>query len=188
VILAPSNHARYRERLDLWHAYARHVSGVLQVAQDLREGRLGRDDDWAAIGAAPIWNETKQSWQRFLRATGRTDGWPVAETHVIELVVNQWVIASGLIPFLSWEKGAHPQVRLGGGLIAGALALRLLNAISGPDVVARCSGCGKWYSPSRRPRADRANYCSRCRADGTADRLRKRDQRARPAGTREAQR
>ena len=42
-----------------------------------------------------------------------------------------------------------------------------------------CDGCGDLYEPSRKPNPYRQQYCDTCRDDGTAERLRKRSQRAR---------
>ena len=42
-----------------------------------------------------------------------------------------------------------------------------------------CDGCGDLYEPSRQPQPQRQQYCDTCRDDGTAERLRKRSQRAR---------
>ncbi len=62
------------------------------------------------------------------------------------------------------------------------LALQVYGALWGKDravEVALCDGCGQPYMPSRKPRADRRNFCQACRSSSLPARLRKRDQLAR---------
>ena len=54
-----------------------------------------------------------------------------------------------------------------------------INAHLGEQPQYVCDGCGDLYEPSRQPQAQRQQYCVTCREDGTAERLRKRGQRAR---------
>ena len=56
-----------------------------------------------------------------------------------------------------------------------------INAHLGEQPQYVCDGCGDLYEPSRQPQAQRQQYCVTCREDGTAERLRKRSQRARQA-------
>jgi len=60
------------------------------------------------------------------------------------------------------------------------VALRdIINAHLGEKPQYVCDGCGDLYEPSRQPQPQRQQYCDTCRDDGTAERLRKRSQRAR---------
>ena len=54
-----------------------------------------------------------------------------------------------------------------------------INAHLGEKPQYVCDGCGDLYEPSRQPQPQRQQYCDTCREDGTAERLRKRGQRAR---------
>lgn len=56
-----------------------------------------------------------------------------------------------------------------------------INAHLGEQPQYVCDGCGDLYEPSRQPNPHRQQYCDTCREDGTAERLRKRGQRARQA-------
>jgi|ETNvirenome_6_85_1030632.scaffolds.fasta_scaffold39050_2 hypothetical protein len=56
-----------------------------------------------------------------------------------------------------------------------------INAHLGEQPQYVCDGCGDLYEPSRQPNPHRQQYCDTCRKDGTAERLRKRSQRARQA-------
>ena len=55
----------------------------------------------------------------------------------------------------------------------------VINAHLGEQPQYVCDGCGDLYEPSRKPQPQRQQYCDTCREDGTAERLRKRSQRAR---------
>lgn len=55
----------------------------------------------------------------------------------------------------------------------------VINAHLGEQPQYVCDGCGDLYEPSRKPQPQRQQYCDTCREDGTAERLRKRGQRAR---------
>ena len=55
----------------------------------------------------------------------------------------------------------------------------VINAHLGEKPQYVCDGCGDLYEPSRKPQPQRQQYCDTCREDGTAERLRKRGQRAR---------
>ena len=55
----------------------------------------------------------------------------------------------------------------------------VINAHLGEQPQYVCDGCGDIYEPSRKPQPQRQQYCDTCRKDGTAERLRKRSQRAR---------
>ena len=55
----------------------------------------------------------------------------------------------------------------------------VINAHLGEQPQYVCDGCGDLYEPSRQPNPHRQQYCDTCREDGTAERLRKRGQRAR---------
>lgn len=55
----------------------------------------------------------------------------------------------------------------------------VINAHLGEQPQYVCDGCGDIYEPSRKPQPQRQQYCDTCREDGTAERLRKRGQRAR---------
>jgi len=57
----------------------------------------------------------------------------------------------------------------------------VINAHLGEQPQYVCDGCGDLYEPSRQPNPHRQQYCDTCREDGTAERLRKRGQRARQA-------
>jgi hypothetical protein len=54
-----------------------------------------------------------------------------------------------------------------------------INAHLGEQPQYVCDGCGDLYEPSRKPNPNRQQYCATCREDGTAERFRKRGQRAR---------
>ena len=60
-----------------------------------------------------------------------------------------------------------------------------INAYLGEQPQYVCDGCGDLYEPSRKPNPHRQQYCDTCREDGTAERLRKRGQRARQEDTHE---
>jgi len=57
-----------------------------------------------------------------------------------------------------------------------------INAHLGEQPQYVCDGCGDLYEPNRQPQPQRQQYCATCRDDGTAERLRKRSQRARSEG------
>ena len=61
--------------------------------------------------------------------------------------------------------GAQP-VRLSVRSLFGALAIQLLFAAVRAPFTRSCAGCGKLFSPLRRPRGDEQSWCLDCKGKG----------------------
>jgi hypothetical protein len=82
---------------------------------------------------------------------------------------------AGAVPSIVWDEPADgstpkPRVALGRGTLLAGLAVQLLYlAAGGGREIVKCSGCGAWYAPRRRPSAGQSQtWCPTCRADGSA--------------------
>jgi hypothetical protein len=95
--------------------------------------------------------------------------------------LNTWLLRGQTTPGLDpdWVTGGktpEPRIRLSATGF-GRLGMQLLSTIVGADL-AICDGCLQIYERYVSAGRRNANYCPRCRADGTMERLRKREQRA----------
>jgi hypothetical protein len=100
-------------------------------------------------------------------------------------IIEEWLETDPLRPQIShdaqWITGIKsynaPSVEI---LVntMGAIGLQLLSLLIDKSL-AQCDGCLNFYQRKLTENRQRKNYCPACRGDGTAERLRKRAQRAR---------
>jgi hypothetical protein len=77
--------------------------------------------------------------------------------------VNVLLEPVGIRTYMSGDR--LPSTRLEPFGLIGALGLQLMQKISTTTGVANCSGCGRSFSPTRKPRAGNRTYCPSCRAE-----------------------
>jgi hypothetical protein len=136
----------YWEPLDVWREYAEIARAMLTIAADLYNGGSGEVNDWRVV----LGDETGplESPQR-----GR---------FYLSCVVNGWIGSAGVRPSLCWSE-KNTMIMLGNrGSLFAALATQLLLVIGRRRGLARCSSCGRFYTPRRRPAANRRRYCDEC--------------------------
>ena len=159
------------EPLERWRYFSRQAGTILNLAARLHTDQPGRPEDWRQVIFPP---------------DGRPVPWwkPSAvrsERIILGYIVSEWMALGDVRPVLTWPaSNPEPQVQFGSGAgggtsLFGSLACQLIFTIARVDGVAVCSGCGRVYIPSRRPRRDQRCYCSGCRVRGVPLRDAQRD-------------
>jgi hypothetical protein len=160
------------EPVDAWIAYARRAATILQVAAKLRAGSMPDEKEWRVLLPA----KTSSPPRRATR---------IARPLLVRCV-DEWIIDGDVRPYMI--PGPRGDLRLKIATpwwlgspswpLFGAIGVLLAQAITRADMVS-CSGCGKFYSPPRRPRTSQRSYCAVCRRKGIPLRDADRDRRAR---------
>ena len=174
------------EPIEIWLAFSSDARRLLQLAAMRRNEDPRLEQEIANLVLEP----GLSSWEAFasygtdllrakaLRGTAASyDLAAVIAEVVLAGALNDWLEVSGVRPELRWQ--GQPTVVLAGGGTCGALGVQLLHAVTGSNNLATCSGCGGVYFREKKPQRGRNNYCVSCQNDGTAEKLRKRSQRAR---------
>ncbi len=144
------------ERIVTWRRFASAVRALLAISVDLYRNQSGSEADWRAVelytreglyGGDVMWERsTADQW------------WTVG------MVVHDWFQMAGD------NLRIIPRGKEGGGLSLDLEAYGL-HAIVVREVaftigrfsgLAFCDGCGDFYTPKRKPRADRHNFCETC--------------------------
>lgn len=130
--------------------------------------------------------EPIEMWRLYVRsvmglldytASGQDDlvGWLMVNQLVMHLTAD-----SGVAPYIDryWDRSrisngrvAPARLVMGANNVLAAVTTQLLYAmVGGGRGLVNCSGCGVWFAPKRRPQPGAANWCPKCRTDGTANR------------------
>lgn len=182
----------FREPIEAWHSWAALVRAVLRVAARLNADEHADPLDLLTLGGLVrgyrlLWasadtadpREAKRDTKRGLNAFRRVrvegvDASTLATLRrtpvnrlrqLVAEVVDDLIRLGDVHPSISW-KDASPRIELSPAKVHGlfgAVAMQLAATISGSKGLATCSECAKVYTPSRRPKATQANYCSECR-------------------------
>jgi hypothetical protein len=152
----------YWEPLDVWRQYAEIAQATLTIAGDLYNGGTGEVNDWRVVLGLghdePVSGPLQSRWH----------GW-----FFLSSVVNHWLLLAGVRPTLCLSEKITI-ITLGNGSLFAALATQLLLVVGRRRGLAICSSCGTFYTPERRPAANRRRYCDECgpsaaRRDASAD-------------------
>jgi hypothetical protein len=141
----------YWEPVSAWLNYVRGARAVLRVVDELRQGRLSREEDWAALWPAP-----SPADQPRTLVVGRL---------LISALLETWLEWSGAQISVVWS-GTGPNLAIGRRRLCAALAVQLASAATQTAGLDFCSSCGEAYRPHRRPSTGRRNYCPSCRKSG----------------------
>ena len=140
--------AGYWEPIEVWRDWARRARSVLQLAEQLSDGRLGSPDNWRGISPVPL----------AMYLPPKT----IVEARLsLVSAVQTWLEWGRAQVSIAWT-GKSPDVTLGRNRLLGALAIELLFTMTRSRGFALCSSCGRSYAPKRRPRADQRRYCEAC--------------------------
>lgn len=158
-----------REPLEKWRGYATQVQAILNVASRLREESEPRHSDVALMQAGPIHVAPAEGPRT--RAALRAE---------VAQIVRAYLAAGDVRPGLTWGGiEPAPQMEFRGGLF-GAIALGLLQAVSGKPRIQFCENCGQDYEPKRAPRPHEHHFCPACRKKGIRQLWHMRKRRAEP--------
>lgn len=143
-------HGQVFESLAAWQRYSRRAAAVLRIAYELDDSRCGSRQDWAALAVSMT------SGRRAPHVVGQVE----QERRSLERVVNEWLYACEVRPFLSLA-GADQKFELRSTLL-GSLGVQLLSSLLRTEGFTVCSACGQPYAPTRRPRKGENHYCQDC--------------------------
>lgn len=177
--LHPSDGACVRlehEPLRWWRLWSERARATLAVATKLHQGEPGRDGDWSIL--------TAEEWpgrEIGLFARNVELGKDLAtDREALGHKLDDWLQVAGARVAAAWHpEEERPFLELGGHGLFENVARELVLTVSKLDGLAVCDGCGNPYSPERKPRPDRNNYCERCRDAGVPARNRMRRHRDR---------
>lgn len=150
--------------LEAWRGYAREARSALNLAAAIYKGDTPSREDWESLiwgpgGSLPHWYEelTFDS----LRVLNDVAG----QRSMLSMEIDWRLELAGVRPAFEWAGDREsPDVRLAGGSVYGAVMRHLIFAIAKVDGLVICSGCGRAFTPSRRPRKDhKRSWCPDCK-------------------------
>ena len=145
--------SEFSEPLEFWRETSKRARALLNIAANLYANKSGKEEDWKIV-------ESKDSHP------GNTYDWPIENQRFeLEWQLTYWMRMGRLMPLVTFDKNVLTfslEVLNGSGLF-GSLALQLALAASRTDGLGTCSACGRAYIPTRKPNANRRNYCPDCR-------------------------
>lgn len=138
-----------REALQWWRNLAGHARALLNAGAQLFKGRVD-DPTLARLNPALCFSRPQ------LRVARRDPASFVA--YGMEL----WLRYFKVRPHMLYNRRRKRfEVRLSGSpALAGALALQMMLVLTRSAGIASCSGCGRLFSPSRRPNPNRNAFCT----------------------------
>lgn len=155
------------EPLGYWQYWSKRLRALLAVAARIYEGEPGRPGDWELL--ADDWSGVELGWD--VGEDVRTDRMALGAR------LDDLLTVTGATLSVVWAPdGERPDLEIAGYGLFQNLARELVLTVSKVDGLAVCDGCGNPYSPTRKPRPDRRNFCPGCRRKGVPARLRKRDE------------
>jgi hypothetical protein len=149
-----------RESVEYWRRCISTVNAIHRISRAVNENKLlpVDDPDWAVLG---VRYGTKEDWQQ-LPAKLRMEMQTSALTGALNWNFLFWQVQ----PLLTWRDGSGFQLQLGGPSLQSGIGVQLVSAICGkhPFYVCDNPSCGRWYTPSRKPRDFEKHFCRECRA------------------------
>jgi hypothetical protein len=134
-----------------WRSLSRIANAIVRLAQELRAGRDGSQEDW------------RVALQKDGEVRGFMGGSP--EARMLVDAANAWVASAQFRPSVCIAKRTWV-IRFGTDSwnteLFGALGFQLLLRLTSPQKQVLCSACSKPYAPKRRPAASKGNYCPSC--------------------------
>lgn len=187
VPLFHEDQGAFWEPLAMWRTYAQEVRSILNIAEQLHRGEVGKLEDWNLIRN---WQSHMLMWgfallgddrvtvDNRLKALGRSERVGFERRVLSSIVRDNWIRPGGVELNFTWE-AEEPAVEVGGVGLFGALATQLMLAVGKTDSLVLCTSCNTPFMPERRPRGPRS-YCRACgRKDALRDAQRRRRARLR---------
>jgi hypothetical protein len=162
------------ESVSLWREYARQARAVLDVAAALVSEEVAATELRPDLPSPTAAEQEAAAWSIALRPfPPRSDAPPAILDYLegpdrvtqrrwlLDRAIARWTNVAGiqLVPDFA---GGQP-VRLGVRSLFGALSVQLLFAVVSAPFTRSCAGCGKLFSPSRKPRGEEKSWCPRCK-------------------------
>jgi len=172
---SPANSPWCNEPLEAWRRYSRHLGSFLRVAANLHQGIPGSPEDWNAIAAAELSDISRfarENWGNVEMPENTSKSRRVAsELGSLAFGLRNWFRYGGVELFpKAYVQREHRQISLDTSYwgLPGKLAVELAAALSSPNGVYQCAGCGNGFASENRKRSqDRNKWCERpeCKAE-----------------------
>jgi hypothetical protein len=166
------------ESVVAWRYWSSQARGLAEVGVALAKRRVVDQRDLARLFERAPWcerllttcegtddeDEAREIIEsdRVVRLAGARTLSTKALRRIVEDSLDFWLTMSRMSVRLHWNRSG-PDTYYTGGLFA-ALGVQLMNAITGRQGFAICSGCGRVHVPAR-PNDTRASFCWKCRED-----------------------
>jgi hypothetical protein len=141
--------------------------GLPQNHPSLQPGRIGAPDlCWATRPGLEPNAESISDWARYaqqaaalLELNARPYETLNSDQQVELATLDGWMALGGVGVNLRRLKSSYA-IEVGNGTLFGAIAAQLMYVIAGGGRgLVSCSGCGQWFSPSRRPGPGKRSFC-----------------------------
>jgi len=168
-----------REPLRLWHRIIGEVAAVYNVAGHLRQDKTVAMAAWDPLAGIILLPYPEADGGASEPAQVPVDAGPLmwvypatldGQRQALTAILGTWLALGAVRPVITWGDPRHddPVVTLGTATLFGGLVLELLLAVAGQPGFAMCSGCGRPFTPRRRPPAGpygatRKTFCPTCR-------------------------
>jgi hypothetical protein len=154
------------EPVAMWLDLVERFAATLDVAVCLYHDKPGRLDDW----------ERALPGGRSLLRGLQPGEYLTTDRLLLGELATYWLDLATVRPRFRWgPRQAVPAFDLVPDRLFSALVVRLVSAIGRTDGIARCTACGGFYVPLRRPTRGRRRYCEACRDEGKPRRDAERD-------------
>ena len=152
------------EPVDVWQFWVEQAKAIVAIANRLREVEpdTRRDEAWDVLLRPGPWVAADTA-DRYRRGLHRPPGHHETQRMVIAGAVMAWLEAGAVTTALSWQTGTSATIQPAARSLLGGLGLQLALATTGHDRWWQCGFCGHWFTPDRKPRHDRGNYCDPCK-------------------------
>jgi hypothetical protein len=167
-----------RESIWDWKYYSRRAHAVLNIAANLRLGKLGAIEDWVALhGLVSHSGDFLADLHRFgpfmLEGFVGTR-YPLVlrkgfkrsiadEKYILSLEATVW-LRLGRVTFVVGVEPAGWNLEVDyGGCMLGAVALQIALVLADASSLYKCSGCNEHYIRKKKaPKRGQSNYCDKC--------------------------
>jgi hypothetical protein len=166
-----------------WRSWSARAKSFLKLAEQLRDGGLGREKDWRIAEhrwGPPFFDDVVP--RPSIPDKCVCKGWrppPTEEDALYKLqnLVNGWLWLGNVMPVINMANDG-PSVGVHTQGVFGALAIQVMLAVTGIGGIAFCSYCGGWFRVHRQPKYTNRRFCGECDRKA-ATRLASRDYRKR---------
>lgn len=154
-----------RQPTGLYRRYATRVASLVRIVAALH-GRGAPTQSDLSLMSTPWW------WSKPI-------GSGLNPRELVAAEVGRWLDAGSVRPIFSWTARMPPRIELRGIGLWAVIGRQLAFLAARADGLAWCSGCGKTFVPSRKPRSDGRSWCQAVECRRASKRQAVRDHRER---------
>jgi len=172
----------YLEPVEGYLFLAKLARALIRLGSELHEGEPGDNQDWELV------REWTRHMQRGFSLEINFDQRKIDEVNamlrrqIIVDSIDEWITRGHCLISCSLDAGwirreSPPRIKIATDTMA-TIGLQLMATIANGSLV-ECMGCQKFYERTVTINRKRKHFCEQCRENGTAERIRKQEQRAR---------